>query len=84
MQEDSALIRGKVWKRDDEDEPADWSIEVTDALIRFSVTEGSRRDLIAYSPSFVYFDNFQVSEERMMTATKPEHFDPGGRRSSRL
>ncbi len=57
QQEDSALIRGKVWPRG-EDEPADWSIEVTDALPILSGAAG----ISAYSPSFVYFDNFQVSE----------------------
>ncbi len=53
--DDRALIRGKVWRRD-ETEPTVWTITVEDPE---PVWEGSP-GLIAYSPSEIYFDNVKV------------------------
>ncbi len=54
---DKALIRGKVWPRG-EDEPEAWSITVEDPL---PIRAGSA-GLSGYSPSAIYYDNVQVSE----------------------
>ena len=53
--DDRALIRGKVWRRD-ETEPTVWTITAEDPE---TVCEGSP-GLIAYSPSEIYFDNVRV------------------------
>ncbi|MEM7481218.1 MAG: PQQ-binding-like beta-propeller repeat protein [Acidobacteriota bacterium] len=56
---DTARIQGKVWKKDEE-EPADWSITVEDPLPIRSGSPG----LIAYSPTPLYYDNVEVTENR--------------------
>ncbi len=55
--EDRALIRGKVWRRD-EAEPDDWTVTVEDEE---PVRQGSP-GLIGYSPIDIYFDNVRVME----------------------
>ena len=55
--EERALIRGKVWPRD-ETEPDDWTVTVEDPE---PVREGSP-GLIGYSPIDIYFDNVRVME----------------------
>ena len=57
VEDDTAMIRGKVWPRD-ETEPADWTITVEDPL---PIRQGSA-GLSGYSPSSIYFDNITVSE----------------------
>ncbi len=56
---DSALIRGKVWPRD-QAEPEAWTVTVEDAE---PVREGSP-GLIGYSPIDIYFDNVRVMENQ--------------------
>ena len=56
---DSALIRGKVWPRD-QAEPEAWTVTVEDAE---PVSEGSP-GLIGYSPIDIYFDNVRVMENQ--------------------
>jgi len=51
----SALIRGKVWPRD-EAEPAAWSIEVEDPLPNRTGSPG----LYGYSPAEIFYDNLKV------------------------
>jgi len=58
VNEDRALILGKVWKRG-ETEPADWSIRVEDAT---PIPTGSP-GLVAYSPADVYYDNIKVMKD---------------------
>ena len=55
--EKSALIQGKVWPRG-ETEPAEWAISLEDPL---PIREGSA-GLSGYSPSPIFFDNIQVSD----------------------
>ena len=55
--DERALIRGKVWPRD-EPEPDDWTVTVEDPE---PVREGSP-GLIGYSPIDIYFDNVRVME----------------------
>ena len=57
QQEGKALVRGKVWPRDEE-EPAEWSISLEDTL---PIEQGSA-GLSGYSPSPIYYDNILVSE----------------------
>jgi outer membrane protein assembly factor BamB len=54
---DKAVVRGKAWPRD-ETEPEEWSISVEDPL---PIRAGSA-GLSGYSPSPIYYDNVQVSE----------------------
>ena len=54
-----ALIRGKVWPRD-EPEPTDWTVTVEDPE---PVRQGSP-GLIGYSPIDIYFDNVSVTENQ--------------------
>ena len=56
---DRALIRGKVWPRDDS-EPADWTITTEDPL---PVRQGSP-GLVAYSPNDIFYDNVTVMENQ--------------------
>ena len=55
--DERALIRGKVWPRD-EAEPDDWTVTVEDPE---PVRAGSP-GLIGYSPIDIYFDNVRVME----------------------
>ena len=57
--EDRAIIRGKVWPRDDA-EPDEWTVTVEDPE---PVQNGSP-GLIGYSPIDIYFDNVRVMENR--------------------
>ena len=57
--DDRALIRGKVWRRD-ESEPAEWTVTAEDPE---PVRQGSP-GLIAYSPTEIYFDNVSVMENQ--------------------
>jgi hypothetical protein len=57
IEENEALIRGKVWPRD-ETEPTEWTITAKDEQ---PISYGSP-GLIAYSPIDVYYDNVQVME----------------------
>lgn len=56
---ESALVRGKVWKRG-EPEPQAWTISVEDP---HPIRQGSP-GLIGYSPSAMYYDNLEVTENR--------------------
>lgn len=56
QREDDALIRAKVWPRD-EPEPEAWTLEVEDPLPIRSGSAG----LSAYSPVDVYWDNIEVT-----------------------
>ena len=56
---DNALIRGKVWPRD-EPEPDAWTVTVEDSD---PVREGSP-GIIGYSPIDIYFDNVRVMENQ--------------------
>jgi hypothetical protein len=56
QRDDSALIRAKVWPRD-EPEPGSWTLEVEDPLPIRSGSAG----LSAYSPVNVYWDNIEVT-----------------------
>ena len=53
---DKAVIRGKVWKRSEE-EPAEWSITAQDPHPIRSGSPG----LYGYSPVDIYYDNFKVT-----------------------
>ena len=55
MSEGKALIRGKVWKRG-EDEPADWTVTVEDPMPIDSGSPG----LYTFAPVEAYFDNVKV------------------------
>lgn len=55
VRDGKAIVRGKVWKRDDP-EPEDWTLTAEDP---FPVTAGSP-GLIGYAPSEVYYDNLKV------------------------
>ena len=57
VEDDRALIRGKVWRRG-QPEPADWTVTVEDPE---PVREGSP-GLIGYSPIDIYYDNVSVTE----------------------
>ena len=57
LDDDRALIRGKVWRRG-EAEPDDWTVTVEDPE---PVRQGSP-GLIGYSPIDIYYDNVQVME----------------------
>ena len=57
--DDRALIRGKVWRRD-QTEPAEWTVAVEDPA---PIRQGSP-GLIAYSPTEIYFDNVRVMENQ--------------------
>ena len=59
VDDDEALVRGKVWKRD-ENEPEDWSVTVHDPE---PVRQGSP-GLLGYSPIDIYFDNVRVMENQ--------------------
>ncbi len=59
VEADRAVIRGKVWKRD-EAEPAEWTITTEDPE---PLRQGSP-GLIAYSPIDVYLDNVSVMENQ--------------------
>lgn len=54
--EKKARIRGKVWPKD-QNEPAEWTIEVEDPL----PIHGGSPGLIGYSPEDVYYDNVKVT-----------------------
>ena len=54
-----AVIRGKVWKRDDP-EPSDWTITARDPV---PIREGSP-GLVAYSPIDIFYDNVRVMENQ--------------------
>ena len=54
-----ALLRGKVWPRDDP-EPADWTITAEDPV---PVRQGSP-GLIGYSPVDIFYDNVTVMENQ--------------------
>ena len=56
---DRALLRGKVWPRDDP-EPADWTITAEDPV---PVHRGSP-GLIGYSPVDIFYDNVMVMENQ--------------------
>ena len=56
---DRAVIRGKVWKRDDA-EPSEWTVTTEDPQ---PIRNGSP-GLIAYSPIDVYIDNVSVMENQ--------------------
>jgi len=56
---DRALIRGKVWPRD-EAEPNDWTVTVEDPD---PVRQGSP-GIIGYSPIDIYYDNVSVMENQ--------------------
>jgi len=51
-----AIVRGKVWPRS-EDEPADWTLSVTDPLPIVSGAPG----LSGFSPTPLYYDNIRVT-----------------------
>jgi hypothetical protein len=55
--DDEAVLRGKIWPRD-QDEPEAWTIETIDP---HPIPAGSP-GLSAYSPTPVYFDNIEVTE----------------------
>ena len=57
--EERAIIRGKVWPRDDA-EPDEWTVTVEDPEPVRSGSPG----LIGYSPIDIYFDNVRVMENR--------------------
>jgi hypothetical protein len=56
VDDEKAVILGKVWKRDEE-EPAEWSIRVEDATPIPSGSPG----LVGYSPADIYYDNIKVT-----------------------
>lgn len=56
---DKAVIRGKVWNRDDT-EPSSWTITAEDPI---PVRQGSP-GLVAYSPIDVFYDNVRVMENQ--------------------
>lgn len=56
IQNDRALIRGKVWPKSDP-EPAEWQITAEDPL---PIRQGSP-GLYGYSPTPIYFDNVKVT-----------------------
>jgi outer membrane protein assembly factor BamB len=53
---DGAVIRGKVWKRG-EDEPAEWSIVAEDPV---GIAAGGP-GIIGYAPAEIYYDNLKVT-----------------------
>lgn len=53
---DSARVRAKVWRRD-EDEPAEWTLEIEDPM---PVRNGAP-GLYGYSPVDLYYDNYKVT-----------------------
>ena len=55
VEDGQALVRGKVWKRD-EAEPAEWTIEAKDPLPNPHGSPG----IYGYSPANVYYDNLNV------------------------
>ena len=55
QQDESAVVRGKVWPRD-QDEPAEWTLSVIDPL---PITSGAP-GLSGFSPTPLYFDNLRV------------------------
>ena len=55
IEDDRAVIRGKVWRRDDP-EPEAWQITAEDPL---PIHQGSP-GLYGYSPTPIYFDNINV------------------------
>jgi len=55
--DDSAVVRGKVWPRD-QPEPDDWSITTEDP---HPIPAGSP-GVSGYSPTPIYFDNIEVTE----------------------
>ncbi len=57
VDQNRALIQGKVWPRDDP-EPAGWTVTAEDPE---PIRNGSP-GLIAYSPIDIYYDNVQVME----------------------
>ncbi len=59
VEEDRAVIRGKVWPRDDE-EPAEWTITVEDPM---PIREGSP-GLSGFSPTPIYWDNIRVTRNQ--------------------
>ena len=59
IEANQAVIRGKVWKRDDS-EPSDWTITVEDPV---PVRHGSP-GLVAYSPIDIFYDNVRVMENQ--------------------
>ncbi|MBK7977846.1 MAG: PQQ-binding-like beta-propeller repeat protein [Deltaproteobacteria bacterium] len=63
--EKHALVRGKVWRRD-QPEPAAWTIEVDDP---FGVTHGAP-GLYGYSPVDIYYDDVEVTPN-VVTAAPP-------------
>ncbi len=58
--ESKAIIRGKVWKRDEE-EPAAWTVSVDDPLPIDSGSPG----LYAFAPVEAFFDNVRVDNVRV-------------------
>ena len=59
VDEGKAIIKGKVWPRD-EVEPSEWTITAEDPHPILAGSPG----LIAYSPTPVYFDNIRVIQNR--------------------
>lgn len=53
--DDKAIIRGKVWKRN-QDEPEEWTIEAEDPLPNREGSPG----IYAYSATEIYYDNLKV------------------------
>jgi len=53
---DKAIVRGKVWKRGEE-EPADWTLTVEDP----HPIPGGSPGLLGYSPVDIYYDNIEVT-----------------------
>jgi outer membrane protein assembly factor BamB len=59
LEGDRAIVRGKVWQRD-EAEPAEWTIAGEDPVPDRQGSPG----LYGYSPTAIYYDNLKVTENR--------------------
>lgn len=59
IKEGEATVRGKVWKRDEE-EPAEWTIEAVDP----HANENGSPGLYVYSLADAFIDNIQVTENK--------------------
>ena len=55
VEDDAAIVRGKVWPRDEE-EPREWTITARDPLPNREGSPG----LYGYSPAEIYYDNVKV------------------------
>ena len=68
QQEGKALIQGKVWPRDGQ-EPAEWTLRLEDPSAN---THGSPglfgNSLVSPFPSFIYYDNILVSDNKSENA----------------